>query len=122
VAKTSGVRAIVTDGLARDSTGIAGLGIPVFASGMSPNSAGRSGPGTIACRSQCPACVSSRRYRRRRSRRVVVRPRCALDAVYTRLAAVRDAEASYPTGPNGEVQVPEFVRALLSSEHVRYLD
>lgn len=47
---------------------------------------------------------------------VVVVPGANIDAVYTRLAAVRDAEASYPTGPNGEVHVPEFVHTLLSSE------
>ena len=41
------VRRPVTDGLARDSAGIAEVGLPVFASGISPNSAARSGPGTI---------------------------------------------------------------------------
>lgn len=47
MAKTAGVAAIVTDGLARDSTGIIEVGVPVFASGISPNSAARSGPGTV---------------------------------------------------------------------------
>jgi 4-hydroxy-4-methyl-2-oxoglutarate aldolase len=41
------VAAIMTDGLARDSVGIAEVGLPVFASGLSPNSAARSGPGTV---------------------------------------------------------------------------
>ena len=47
MAKTTGVVAIVTDGLARGSEGIAKIGVPVFAGGISPNSAARSGPGTV---------------------------------------------------------------------------
>jgi 4-hydroxy-4-methyl-2-oxoglutarate aldolase len=47
IARTQRVAAIVTDGLARDSEGIAASGLPVFASGVSPNSAARSGPGTV---------------------------------------------------------------------------
>jgi len=47
MARTRGVAAIVTDGLAGDSQGIAASGLPVFASGVSPNSAARSGPGTV---------------------------------------------------------------------------
>ncbi len=53
---------------------------------------------------------------------VVVLQQEQLDNVYERLEAVRAAEASYPTGANGEVQVPEFVHTLLASEQVRYLD
>lgn len=45
-----------------------------------------------------------------------------LNSVYERFEAVRAAEASYPTGANGEVEVPEFVHTLLASEQVRYLD
>jgi 4-hydroxy-4-methyl-2-oxoglutarate aldolase len=53
---------------------------------------------------------------------VVVVQQDQRDSVYERLGAVRAAEASYPTGPNGEVEVPEFVHTLLASEQVRYLD
>jgi hypothetical protein len=62
-----------------------------FASGVSPNSAARSGPGTVGL----PVDISG---------------------------AVRAAESSYPRGPGGEVRVPEFVRTLLESGQVRYLD
>jgi len=68
MARTQGVAAIVTDGLARDSEGIAASGLPVFASGVPPNSAARSGAGPVGLR------------------------------------------------------VPQFVRTLLESGQVRYLD
>jgi 4-hydroxy-4-methyl-2-oxoglutarate aldolase len=53
---------------------------------------------------------------------VVVIAQEHLDGVYEQLEAVRSAESSYLTGPNGEVYVPAFVRELLKSEQVRFLD
>jgi hypothetical protein len=53
---------------------------------------------------------------------VVVVGRDDLDVVHEQLEAVRAAESSYPRGPGGEVRVPEFVRTLLESGQVRYLD
>ena len=47
MAMSAAVTAIVTDGLARDCDGIIATGLPVFASGISPNSAAQSGPGTV---------------------------------------------------------------------------
>jgi hypothetical protein len=53
---------------------------------------------------------------------VVVVRRDDLDAVHEQLEAVRAAESSYPTGPGGEIRVPQFVRTLLESPQVRYVD
>ena len=47
VAKSKGVAAIVIDGMARDIAGIAPVGLPVFARGITPNSCVRSGPGKV---------------------------------------------------------------------------
>jgi 4-hydroxy-4-methyl-2-oxoglutarate aldolase len=47
VAKAKGVTAIVIDGMARDLAGIAPIGLPVFARGITPNSCVRSGPGKV---------------------------------------------------------------------------
>jgi 4-hydroxy-4-methyl-2-oxoglutarate aldolase len=47
MAKNKGVVAIVIDGMARDSEGIVGVGLPVFARGITPNSCVRSGPGRV---------------------------------------------------------------------------
>jgi 4-hydroxy-4-methyl-2-oxoglutarate aldolase len=42
-----GIAAFVTDGLARDRTGIVAAGLPLFAMGISPNSPASSGPGQV---------------------------------------------------------------------------
>jgi 4-hydroxy-4-methyl-2-oxoglutarate aldolase len=123
MARTQGITAIVTDGLARDSEGIAASGLPVFASGVSPNSAARSGPGTVGL----PVDISGVRVSPGDvlvgdCDGVVVIGRDDLDAVHEQLEAVRAAESSYPTGPGGEIRVPQFVRTLLESSQVLYVD
>jgi 4-hydroxy-4-methyl-2-oxoglutarate aldolase len=47
MAKAKSVAAIVIDGMARDLAGIAPIGLPVFARGITPNSCVRSGPGKV---------------------------------------------------------------------------
>ncbi|MCP5266335.1 MAG: RraA family protein [Burkholderiaceae bacterium] len=45
--RNNGVIGFVTDGCVRDTRGIRGVGLPCFASGVSPNSPARNGPGTV---------------------------------------------------------------------------
>lgn len=123
MAKTAGVVAAVTDGLARDSAGIAEAGFPVFAAGLSPNSAARSGPGSVGL----PITISGVHIEPGDvivgdRDGVVVIQQAQLDSVHERLEAVRAAEASLLTDPDGKVQVPEYVHALLASDRVQYLD
>lgn len=123
IARTQGVAAIVTDGLARDSEGIMECGLPVFAAGISPNSAARSGPGTVGL----PVVLDDVRIDPGDlvvgdRDGVVIVPRDDLDLVHEQLEAVRAAESAYPTGPNGEVRVPDYVRTLLNSDQVEHLD
>src|SRR5258708_5956047 len=47
MARNRKVAAIVADGLVRDSAGVVGVGLPMFARGITPNSCVRSGPGRI---------------------------------------------------------------------------
>ncbi|MBV9382728.1 MAG: RraA family protein [Streptosporangiaceae bacterium] len=123
MARTQRVTAIVTDGLARDSEGIAATGLPVFASGISPSSAARSGPGTVGLPIDIGGVrISPGDVLVGDQDGVAVVGRDDLDAVHQQLEAVRAAESSYPTGPGGEVQVPQFVRTLLESAQVRYVD
>jgi 4-hydroxy-4-methyl-2-oxoglutarate aldolase len=122
IAVTAAVTAIVTDGLARDSDGITATGLPVFAAGISPNSAAQSGPGTVGL----PVVISGVRIAPGDvvvgdRDGVVVIAQDHLDAVHEQLLAVRAAESSYPRDPGGQVHVPEHVRDLLASEQVRYL-
>jgi 4-hydroxy-4-methyl-2-oxoglutarate aldolase len=122
MAVSAAVSAIVTDGLARDGDGIIATGLPVFASGISPNSAAQSGPGTVGL----PVVISGVRIAPGDvvvgdRDGVVVIAQDHLDAVHEQLLAVRAAESSYPRDPGGQVHVPEHVRDLLASEQVRYL-
>ena len=45
--RNKGVAAFVTDGLARDKAGIVATNVPVFCQGISPNSPGKYGKGTV---------------------------------------------------------------------------
>ena len=47
IARNRGVAGFVTDGLVRDLVDLTALGLPVFAMGLTPNSPGRRGPGTV---------------------------------------------------------------------------
>ncbi len=47
MAKNAGAVALVSDGLARDLSGIRDVGLPIFCRGLTPNSPDRNGPGTI---------------------------------------------------------------------------
>jgi 4-hydroxy-4-methyl-2-oxoglutarate aldolase len=47
MAKNKGAVAIVVDGMARDSAGLARVPIPIFARGVTPNSSFKHGPGQI---------------------------------------------------------------------------
>lgn len=46
-ASNRGIVAVVTDGLVRDLAGIARIGLPVYAAGISPNAPFRQGPGEV---------------------------------------------------------------------------
>jgi 4-hydroxy-4-methyl-2-oxoglutarate aldolase len=122
MAVSAAVSAIVTDGLARDGDGIIATGLPVFASGISPNSAAQSGPGTVGL----PVVISGVRIAPGDvivgdRDGVVVVAQDHLDDVHEQLLAVRAAESSYPKDPGGQVHVPQHIRDLLASEKVRYL-
>ena len=47
MARNAGVIGIVTDGVVRDQEGLEGVGIPLFALGISSNSPQKNGPGTV---------------------------------------------------------------------------
>jgi 4-hydroxy-4-methyl-2-oxoglutarate aldolase len=123
MAKTAGIAAIVTDGLARDTAGIKEAGFPVFAAGVSPNSAARSGPGIVGLPINIgTTTISSGDIVVGDADGVVTIPRNEVDHVYDGLEGVRKAESEYPRGSNGEVRVPPYVREMLESDHVQYVD
>jgi 4-hydroxy-4-methyl-2-oxoglutarate aldolase len=123
MARNRKVAAIVADGLVRDSAGVVGVGMPVFARGITPNSCVKSGPGRIGL----PVVVGGVSVEAGDILvgdldGVVVIPQAQLEAVLGRLAAVRRAEAALQEKIAKGLDCPEAVRALLNSDRVRYVD
>jgi 4-hydroxy-4-methyl-2-oxoglutarate aldolase len=123
MARNKGVVAIVTDGMVRDREGIVGVGLPVFARGITPNSCVRSGPGTIGL----PVVIGGVPVRAGDlvlgdADGVVVVPAEELGMVEDRVAAIRVAEgkveAEVKAGATGR---PEM-QALLASDRVAWVD
>src|SRR5260370_10633531 len=97
MARNRKVAAIVADGLVRDSAGVVGVGLPMFARGITPNSCVRSGPGRIGLPVVAGGVsVEAGDIVVGDLDGVVVIPRAQLDVVLDRLAAVRPAQARPP--------------------------
>lgn len=124
MARNAGIRAIVLDGMARDSEGIAGVGLPVFSRGITPNSCVRSGPGRVGhaivaggvAVEPGDVIIGDRDG-------VVVVPQRLLDQVIERVGIIREAERNVIANVSGsKLTHTESIAALLKSDRVRYVD
>jgi 4-hydroxy-4-methyl-2-oxoglutarate aldolase len=123
IAKNRGAVAFVTDGLLRDLTDIQGLAFPAFATGVSPNSPARNGPGTVGLPVVCGGIpVASGDIVIGDPDGVVIVPRSEIRAVLAQLAAVRENEAKMLKAVQGGLREPGFITAILASDRVRYID
>lgn len=119
MAKNKGVVAIVIDGMARDREGIVGVGLPVFARGITPNSCVKSGPGKIGLPIVCAGVsvqagdivVGDRDG-------VVVIPRASAQRVADTLDEVRRAEVETQAKIAQGMTHPAWVSELLASDKV----
>lgn len=124
MAKNAGIQAIVLDGMARDSEGIVGVGLPVFSRGITPNSCVRSGPGRVGhpivaggvAIEPGDVIVGDRDG-------VVVVPLQLLDEVIDRVEAIREAEKEVIANvSDNRLTHLDSIAALLKSDRVRYVD
>jgi 4-hydroxy-4-methyl-2-oxoglutarate aldolase len=123
MARNRGVVALVTDGMARDSAGIVGAGLPLFARGITPNSCMRSGPGRIGLPILCGGvAIEAGDVIVGDVDGVVVVPRLRLEAVVARLAEVLVAEQALQALIANGLGSLEAIEALMRSERVRYVD
>lgn len=123
MARNRGMVAFVTDGLVRDLDGLEGVGIPVFCRGVSPNSPARNGPCTVGLPVTLGGvAVASGDIVAGDRDGVVVVPREHAEAVVEALAAVRAAERDLEAKVQAGLEIPDFIRELLDSGRVRYLD
>ena len=119
MAKNKGVVAIVIDGMARDREGIVGVGLPVFARGITPNSCVKSGPGKIGLPIVCGGvAVSSGDVVVGDRDGVVIVPRLEAEAVIGRLDEVRRAEVETQARIAAGMTHPAWVTELLASDKV----
>ena len=124
MAKNAGVRAIVVDGMARDLEGLEGVGLPVFALGITPNSCVRSGPGKVGL----PVVVGGVRVEAGDvvlgdRDGVVIVPRGELSDVLGKLDEIRAAENEVQDRIRSEkLATIDSVKTLLASDRTVYVD
>jgi 4-hydroxy-4-methyl-2-oxoglutarate aldolase len=95
VAKNRGVAGFVTDGLVRDLGDLEALGLPAFAAGLTPNSPGRRGPGTVGLPIVCGGrTIATGDLVIGDRDGVVTVPRARIVETIARLVQVRAAEAA----------------------------
>jgi 4-hydroxy-4-methyl-2-oxoglutarate aldolase len=122
MAKNKGIAAIVIDGMARDSSGIVPVGLPVFSRGITPNSCVRSGPGKVGVPIVCggvavqpgDAVLGDRDG-------VVVVPRAELEAIVAALDEIRRMEQETQKKIRAGMTHLDSIAALLKSDKVSYL-
>jgi 4-hydroxy-4-methyl-2-oxoglutarate aldolase len=123
MAKNRGVAALITDGMARDTTGIFKAALPVFSRGVTPNSCVRNGPGRIGLPIVCGGvAVESGDVIAGDEDGVVVVPRALIESVTRRLAEVIKAEKALQARIAKGLGVLDSVAELMGSDRVRYLD
>jgi 4-hydroxy-4-methyl-2-oxoglutarate aldolase len=119
MAKNRGVVGFVTDGAVRDIPGLLGVGLPIFCAGVTANSPARNGPGTVGLRVNLgDVSIDSGDILVGDRDGVVVVPQGLAEDVLERLEGVRAAEQALEAKVREGLQVPDFVRSILTSDKV----
>ena len=123
MARNKGLAAIVTDGMARDLDGIVGVGLPLFARGITPNSCVRSGPGKVGLPIVCGGvAVQPGDVVLGDRDGVVIIPRADLEELVARLDDIRRAEEETQAKIRAGMTHLESIGRLLESDRVVYVD
>lgn len=123
MAKNQGAVALVIDGVARDTPGIRGVGLPFFCRGITPNSCAASGPGVVGE----PVVIGGVSVNPGDvvvgdADGVVVVPRERAEAVAARLEQVKVAEAAMDARVAEGLGVSARITELIETGRVRFLD
>lgn len=116
MARNRGLAGLVTDGMARDTAGIAAVGLPVFCAGITPNSAARNGPGHVGL----PVVIGGAPVAPgdvivADNDGVVVISQTQISAVLARLPSIRAAEADLEAKVKDGLTVPGFLTDVIAS-------
>jgi 4-hydroxy-4-methyl-2-oxoglutarate aldolase len=123
MARNQGAVAFVTDGCVRDVPGIRDVGLPCFATGVTPNSPVKHGPATV----NLPivvggVSVSPGDVVLGDVDGVVVVPFARIDAVIARLPEIRAAEAILVAKVKDGLRYPDWVADLHRGNRIQNLD
>ncbi|QCI64117.1 RraA family protein [Phreatobacter stygius] len=123
MARNLGAVGFVTDGCVRDVPGIREVGLPCFASGVTPNSPAKTGPGTV----NLPVVAGGVQIAPgdiviADSDGVVVVPFARIDGVIARLAAIKAAEAALVARVKAGLTIPDWVKDLHAGGRVQEID
>ncbi|MFL5167456.1 MAG: RraA family protein [Microvirga sp.] len=121
--RNAGIAAAVTDGLVRDVQGIAEVGIPVYARGLTPNSPFKHGPGTVGL----PIAIGGQAVEAGDlvvgdGDGVVIVPRWRIAEAAAELAAIRDKESGMDALVKSGATSPSWLAARLTGDGVRYVE
>jgi len=121
--RNAGIVAAVTDGLVRDVQGIAEVGLPVYARGLTPNSPFKHGPGTVGL----PIAIGGQAVEAGDlvvgdGDGVVIVPRWRIAEAATELAAIREKERGMDALVKSGATAPSWLAARLTGDGVRYVE
>jgi 4-hydroxy-4-methyl-2-oxoglutarate aldolase len=118
----SGLAGVVTDGAARDVAGIIQVGLPVFARGLTANSAQKNGPATVGAEISIGGVII-------RSGDIIVGDRDGVAVLSQEkipealegMQAVRAREARLEERIAAGMTMPDWVKEFLAGERVKYI-
>jgi len=121
--KNIGLAGVVTDGAARDVTGIRKAGLPVCARGLTANSAQKNGPGTIGAEiSIGGVIVHAGDIIVADDAGAAVLHQHEIPAALKALQAVRAKERDIEDKIAAGMTMPDWVKAFLAGDRVKYIE
>ena len=118
--KNAGGIGFLTDGLVRDVEGINPVGLPVFCSGLSPNSPYANGPGEIGTQVQLGGLsINSGDIIVSDDSGTVVIPFEKIDSVIAAVEHIKILEHELDAKVSAGLSVPDDIRALMKSDQVK---
>ena len=120
--RNSGAAGFVTDGPVRDYAGIVGIGLPCWATGLTPASPFTNGPGSVGL----PIQIGGRQVETgdmivADHDGVVVVPFARIDAAIAKLETVRELETALDAEIADGLRIPESISDLLKGDKVAYV-
>ena len=120
--RNCGAAGFVTDGPVRDYAGIVEIGLPCWATGLTPASPYTNGPGSVGL----PIQIGGRQVETgdmvvADHDGVVVVPFARIDAVVDKLETVKELEAALDAQIAGGLRIPPSTVELLEGDAVRYV-